>query len=151
MSYFVSNKLVNVLYNIKVIVFLNSYDKVFNKVIERKFSLIKKPRKEDKMVEILQMIIIDRAFDARVPEKEIEIHLVNPEAFRGWIKVALQEADTYHRELVYKYRNDPETLEFHRLFMKSLEILAEEYNTENYLNCLLYFDQLWDNLSYKLN
>ena len=151
MGYFISNQLVKVLYNIKVIVFLNSYDKVFEKVINRKFSFIKRPKKEDKMVEILQMIIIDRAFDARVPEKEIEIHLINPEAFRGWIKVALQEADTYHQELVYKFRNDEKTLEAHKLFMNALEILAEEYNTENYLNCLLYFDQLWDNLSYKLN
>ena len=151
MSYFISDKLAQVLYNIKVIVFLNSYDKVFSKSINRKYTILRKPKKEDKMIEILQMIIIDRAFDARVPEKEIEKHLIDPESFRGWIKIGLQESKVMHRELVFKYRNNPEILSLHKKFMKTLENLAEEYNTNNYLNCLLYFDKLWDFLSYKLN
>ena len=87
----------------------------------------------------------------QVKGEEIDNHLVDPESFRGWIRVALQESKVMHRELVFKYRNFPEVLEMHKIFMNSLYNLAKEYNTDNYITCIMYFDKLWELLSYKLN
>lgn len=151
MAYFISNELSRLLYNLKAIVFLNQYDKMFSKVINRKYSFFKKQKIEDTMTQILQMIFIDKAFDTRVKGEEIDNHLVDPESFRGWIRVALQESKVMHRELVFKYRNFPEVLEMHKIFMNSLYNLAKEYNTDNYITCIMYFDKLWELLSYKLN
>ena len=151
MSYFISDKLNKMLYNLKVIVFLNSYDKLFKKVVERDYTFIRKPKKEDTMVQLLQMIFIDKAFDSHIKENEIEQYLMSPESFRGWIRVSLEDSNFYKRELVYKYKNNPDILKTHLNFMKSLEQLAIKYNSKNYINCLKKFDELWYFLSYKLN
>jgi hypothetical protein len=102
------------------------------------------------MVQVLQKLFIDKAFELRVPEQEIEKNFMDEKAFTGWIRVALDNSEEMRKELIYKYRNNPFLLEAHKTFMNSLDIVCKEYNIDNYTVCIMYFDNLWDELNKRI-
>lgn len=146
-SYFNTNVFQNVLDKLNAIIFLNSYDYLFQKMVNKKFSFFFHKNREDMMLEILQKIFVDKAYEIRVPDDEIMKNLMDLRAFTGWIKVALGNSEEMRKEMIYKYRNNPFLLEAHKIFMNSLNILTNDYNLDNYTTCIIYFDELWDELT----
>ena len=150
MEYFNSNALQDIINKLDAIVFLNSYDNFFKSMINTKFSFFFHKKEDSIMIQVLQKLFIDKAYELRVPESEIDKNLTDEKSFTGWIRVALDNSEEMRKELIYKYRNNPFLLEAHKMFMNSLDIVCKDYNIDNYTVCIMYFDSLWDELNKRI-